>query len=256
MFVGDRGYNVSAEVRYPIPGLKYVSPWLAQRIQGAAFFDLGQAWLDDSNVAFIPGISHSSARTLLMGAGAGVRLQMTRFLTGFTDFGFGLTPQGALEPNAMPTMRVHFGVRSDLLPKNYKTRGDETVPLDKAKRKAYKKAMKEAKKEKKRLAKLAKKQKKQLQAEAKQQQVDEQFNKETLSHTPTVTPAIKQSTVTKQLSVQPKKKPVVNLEKKTAFRAKAKAQPVELEMPDLNTSLLPEGIEDSKEVRYATLNLG
>lgn len=121
---GDRGYNLSTEVRYPIPGLKHVSPWLGNRIHGAAFFDMGQVWFDKSNPNYIKGVSHTSKRTMLMSAGLGVRAQITRFLIGFVDFGYGITNQGNIEPNAQPTVRVHFGLRSDLLSKKLKKRGN------------------------------------------------------------------------------------------------------------------------------------
>ena len=42
VLIGDRGYNLGVEYRFPIPGLKYVSPWASQRIQGTLFYDMGQ----------------------------------------------------------------------------------------------------------------------------------------------------------------------------------------------------------------------
>lgn len=178
LLFGDRGYSLSTELRYPIPGLKYVSPWLAQRVQGAAFFDIGQAWVDQSSTAYIPGFSHHGQQTLLMGTGLGVRAQLTRFLTGFVDFGYGITQQGRVELNAQPDVRVHFGVSSNLLPTNYKERGDETVYVNSEKRKEAKKQAKLRKREEKRLAKLQRKEAKEREKLAKKNQKEgaEQLN--------------------------------------------------------------------------------
>lgn len=119
LLVGDRGYNLGVEWRWPVPGLRRVSPWLSRRVQGVFFYDMGQVWVDHDNRNFI---SDHSDRTLLTSVGFGVRGQLTQYLTGFADFGFGLSPQQNIEPNAKPTVRLHFGVRSDLLPTDYKSR--------------------------------------------------------------------------------------------------------------------------------------
>ncbi|MGE0200101.1 MAG: ShlB/FhaC/HecB family hemolysin secretion/activation protein [Candidatus Melainabacteria bacterium] len=124
LMIGDTGYNLSAELRWPIPGLRYVSPWLADRIQGAAFWDMGQAFLDHSNPRYQIYGTNTSRATLLMGTGLGVRARLTRFIIGFVDFGWGLTP--ANEPLAQPDVRVHFGLRSDLIGQEYKQRNDVT----------------------------------------------------------------------------------------------------------------------------------
>ncbi|MBX2861000.1 MAG: ShlB/FhaC/HecB family hemolysin secretion/activation protein [Vampirovibrio sp.] len=125
LLVGDRGYTLGLEHRWPIPGLRYVCPWMADRVQGATFFDFGQTWLDDSQAGRIS----DASRTLLMGAGLGVRAQLTRLLEGFIDFGWGISDNSGTEPNAQPTVRVHFGVTSKLLPEIYKVRGDETTEV-------------------------------------------------------------------------------------------------------------------------------
>ncbi len=122
LLVGDRGYNASAEWRYPIPGLGHVSPWLAQRVQGSAFIDIGQVWLDSSNqLNNSDALNDIKKSNTLLGTGVGLRAQLTRFVAGFVDVGFGLAPQARSEPDAQPTARVHFGLRSDMLPKTYKT---------------------------------------------------------------------------------------------------------------------------------------
>jgi hemolysin activation/secretion protein len=120
LLAGDRGYSFSVEHRWPIPGLGILSPWLADRVQGATFFDFGRVWLDRSNPLFIDGQSNRSKRTLLAGAGVGVRARLTRYLQGFVDLGWGLVNRSGVEPNAQPSFRVHFGLRANLLPEDYR----------------------------------------------------------------------------------------------------------------------------------------
>jgi hemolysin activation/secretion protein len=120
LLAGDRGYSFSVEHRWPIPGLRLVSPWLADRVQGASFFDFGKVRLDRSNSLFVEGQSNRSNRTLLAGAGIGVRARMNSAMQGFVDLGWGLANRGNIEPNAQPSLRVHFGLRSNLLPEDFR----------------------------------------------------------------------------------------------------------------------------------------
>jgi hypothetical protein len=112
-----------------VPFLGRISPWLGERIQGAFFFDYGQTWLDKSNKYFITGVSNARGRTALMGTGFGVRARLTDYLQGYADVAFGLLDRGNIEPNAQPTARVHFGVRSELLSNDYKSRSDVVTPI-------------------------------------------------------------------------------------------------------------------------------
>jgi hemolysin activation/secretion protein len=125
LLIGDRGYQFSVEHRWPVPGLRYISPQLADRIQGATFFDYGRAWQDNSN--------HRSLRRddiSLASAGIGVRARLSQYMQGFVDFGFGLLDRSDVEPNAQPTARIHFGVRSDLLPDDYRTWGKDVARVN------------------------------------------------------------------------------------------------------------------------------
>jgi hemolysin activation/secretion protein len=125
LLIGDRGYSGSAEWRWPIPGLAHASPWLAQRVQGAVFYDMGQVWFDSRHNG---SYSNNVKRTMLIGTGLGLRAQLTRYLIGFVDFGYGISNQRKdVEPNAQPSVRVHFGIRSDLLPKTYKSRSNNVT---------------------------------------------------------------------------------------------------------------------------------
>lgn len=128
LLLGDRGLNLGIENRFPIPGLKKLSPWLGSRIQMAVFYDYGRAWLDRSNPAYVKGASNLPQRTLLQGVGFGFRAQLTRFMQGFVDFGFGLGDRKDVEPlRHQPTARVHFGIRTDVLPDAYRMRSFNPV---------------------------------------------------------------------------------------------------------------------------------
>jgi hemolysin activation/secretion protein len=123
LLLGDRGYQFSVEHRWPVPGLHKVNPWLGDRIQGATFFDYGRTWLDSSNF-------RKNIETSLASAGLGVRARLSQYMQGFVDFGFGLMNRTNIEPNAQPTARIHFGVRSDLLPDDYRTWGKDVAQVN------------------------------------------------------------------------------------------------------------------------------
>ncbi len=127
--IGDRGYNLGVEYRFPIPGLARVSPWVAQRVQGSLFYDFGQVWQDSSNPAYNRRTATLAKTTLLQGVGFGFRAQLSRYLQGFVDVGFGLGDRRAIEPEGrQPTARVHLGLRSDFLPTDYRMRHNNTLP--------------------------------------------------------------------------------------------------------------------------------
>jgi hemolysin activation/secretion protein len=129
LLIGDRGFNFTVEHRWPIPFLRAASPWLADRLQGVSFFDLGWVGIDRRSATFVPGVSNTGLRQFLMGTGFGLRYRLTQYLQGFVDCGFGLTDAGKIEPNAQPVARVHFGIRSDLLPDTLKVHDTGRVPL-------------------------------------------------------------------------------------------------------------------------------
>ena len=128
LLIGDRGVNFGIEHRFPVPGLRKLSPRLASKVQLAWFYDYGRVWLDRSNPAFVKNISTLPQRTLLQSVGFGVRLQLTRLMQGFIDVGFGLGDRKDVEPlRHQPTARVHVGIRSDFLPSAYRMRN--SVPV-------------------------------------------------------------------------------------------------------------------------------
>ena len=124
LLLGDSGYNLTAEDRYPIPFLSSLSPWLAARLQGAVFVDFGQAFLRRDNPRYLIGVSDTSSRTLLASLGVGLRARFSQYLQGFVDVGFGLVDRADVEPKGYPTARIHFGLRSDLLPEDLKPRSN------------------------------------------------------------------------------------------------------------------------------------
>lgn len=129
LLLGDRGFNVSAEWRFPIPGLTHVSPWLGQRVQGALFADYGKTWLDKNNRYFIAGVSNTDKRRSLASAGVGLRAHLTDYMQGYLDVAFGLLDRDDVEPKGQPVARLHFGVRSELLPNDFKSRSNEVTPI-------------------------------------------------------------------------------------------------------------------------------
>jgi hemolysin activation/secretion protein len=128
LLIGDKGYSLNAEWRWPIPMLSHVNPWLNERLQGALFFDYGQTWLDKSNKYYTVASTRNRA-TSLMSAGVGLRAHLTDYMQGYADLAFGLLNRKDIEPNAQPTVRVHFGVRSELLPNDYKSRTAVVTPI-------------------------------------------------------------------------------------------------------------------------------
>lgn len=127
LMIGDRGFQFSVEHRWPVPGLRYINPWLGERIQGATFFDYGRTWIDSSNKRFNP---RQVGYTSLAGAGVGLRARLSQYMQGFVDLGFGLQNRSNIEINAQPTARVHFGIRSDLLTDQYKEWGNKTASIN------------------------------------------------------------------------------------------------------------------------------
>ena len=113
---GDRGVFGSVEHQWPVPGLGKISSKSRQSIRGVTFFDIGQAWLDNTNTRFRQGLSNDVNRTLLASIGVGLRFRVTQYLQGFVDAGYGLFDRNLVEIASQPSVRVHFGFRSDLLP--------------------------------------------------------------------------------------------------------------------------------------------
>lgn len=121
LLFGDSGYSLTLEDQFRLPMLNKVSPWLANRLQGAVFFDMGQSLLNKRNARYYPEINGTST-SLLMGTGVGLRFQLTRLVQGFVDIGFGLGNKDLLTyPLKNPVARLHFGLRSNLLSESFRS---------------------------------------------------------------------------------------------------------------------------------------
>ncbi|MBK8189758.1 MAG: ShlB/FhaC/HecB family hemolysin secretion/activation protein [Vampirovibrionales bacterium] len=119
----DRGYAITIEDQFPIPLLNKVCPWVDKRLRAVAFVDAGQGWLDKTNKRFVAGQSNDSNRTLVLSSGLGLRARLTRFMQAYMDFGFVLgSKPDHLEFGSAPRVRIHFGVRSDLLASHWDKR--------------------------------------------------------------------------------------------------------------------------------------
>lgn len=124
---GDRGYYLSAEWLWPVPGLRYIHPWLGQNIKGAFFVDHGQSFYDKDYAYYS---LYKNRPNSLTSVGFGVRAHLTDYLQGYLDVGFGLGDRKDVEPERrQSTARLHFGVRSELLPNDYKARDTKVTPI-------------------------------------------------------------------------------------------------------------------------------
>lgn len=126
LLVGDNGFNIGLEHRFPVPGLTRVNPWLGNRLQLSWFFDYGRVWTDHSSPSYSSRTSDLRQTTLLKSFGVGIHAQLTRFMQGYVDFGFGLVNRDRVEPlRTQPTARVHFGIRTNLLADDYRVRNQK-----------------------------------------------------------------------------------------------------------------------------------
>jgi len=114
LVLGDIGYNVSLEVRTPIPFLpqKLTIPlpkhakniYLKDRIQFAAFYDQGFAHTIHQDYS-----EHYT--NFLQGVGVGLRCYLTKYISANIDFGFPLGRDRSPDQNFA---KFHFGLSSNL----------------------------------------------------------------------------------------------------------------------------------------------
>lgn len=129
LITAERGQFYSLEHFWPVPGIRKLYPGLQKSVRGVTFVDFGQAWLDKSSPRYVSGISNKWDRTTLMAVGFGVRARMTQYAQGFLDAGWGVFNRNHIELVAQPTIRVHFGIRSNLLPQPFKKQTDTSKAL-------------------------------------------------------------------------------------------------------------------------------
>jgi hemolysin activation/secretion protein len=129
LITADRGHFYSLEHFWPVPFIGKLYPGLDGRLRGVTFVDFGQSWLDKSSPRYVNGVSYQRDRTTLMAIGLGLRVRMTQYVQGFIDAGWGVFNRNNIELLSQPTMRVHFGIRSNLLPQPFATRPDKQTTL-------------------------------------------------------------------------------------------------------------------------------
>lgn len=98
--LGDNGYILSSELRYPLIFLpkKLGNISIRDRFQGVAFAEMGAAYennVDDSN-------------STLASVGLGVRFRFSKYLSGKVDYGFALLNKSS----DIPTAKLHFGLET------------------------------------------------------------------------------------------------------------------------------------------------
>lgn len=102
--VGDEGYFLSAELKFPLPYTDRVmfGSSLRESLKGSIFVDHGAAFPYKGN-----GMS-SSHEDFITGAGAGLSINFSRYLTGKIDLGFPLAKHG----QDIDSFQIHFTLQS------------------------------------------------------------------------------------------------------------------------------------------------
>lgn len=102
--VGDEGYFISAEIKFPLPytDREVFASSLHQALKGSIFVDHGAAFPYRGND------ESSSSEDYITGVGAGISLSFSRWLTGRIDLGFPLTKHG----KDIDSLRIHFTLQS------------------------------------------------------------------------------------------------------------------------------------------------
>lgn len=105
LLIGDNGYLLSAEIRFPLPFLpKQVGKFqVRDRIRGLVFCDHGGAFPDDGDA------SSPHHYDYLTSVGMGLRGYITKYISGRIDWGFGLGQREWPQPTA----RMHFGLEAN-----------------------------------------------------------------------------------------------------------------------------------------------
>ncbi len=104
--IGDKGYLASAELHFPLP---FTENWLpgtdlGDRLRGIAFVDHGGAF------PYKPGGGSMTHRDYITGAGVGLAMNVSGFLTARVSLGIPITNRGSVEDKYV----FHFSIQSDL----------------------------------------------------------------------------------------------------------------------------------------------
>lgn len=104
--IGDKGYLVNAELSFPLPfpENRVFGMELGNKLKGIAFVDHGGAF------PYKPGGGSMNHRDYITGAGVGLAMNVSKYLSGRLSLGIPITNRGSLED----TYLFHFYVQSDL----------------------------------------------------------------------------------------------------------------------------------------------
>jgi hemolysin activation/secretion protein len=104
--IGDKGYLVNVELSFPLPSSEngVFTADIANRLKGIAFIDHGGAF------PYKPGGGSMTHRDYITGAGVGLAVNVSKFLTGRVSLGIPVTNRGSLEDKYV----FHFYIQSDL----------------------------------------------------------------------------------------------------------------------------------------------
>jgi len=104
--IGDKGYLVNVELSFPLPSSEngVFTADIANRLKGIAFIDHGGAF------PYKPGGGSMTHRDYITGAGVGLAVNVSKFLTGRVSLGIPITNRGSLEDKYV----FHFYIQSDL----------------------------------------------------------------------------------------------------------------------------------------------
>ena len=102
--VGDEGYFVSAEIKFPLPftDREGGGSSLREKLKGSCFIDHGAALPYKGNGA------SSSHEDFITGVGVGLSMNFSRYLTGRVDVGFPLAKHG----RDIDSFQIHFTLMS------------------------------------------------------------------------------------------------------------------------------------------------
>lgn len=107
LLTGDKGYLVSAELRYPI---KWGPDWLKNKFQGLVFVDHGRVFITNEDYPrAINGTLAVGNSGYITGYGVGLRGALNKYVSGRFDLGF-VTNRDVGHPD----MRAHFSLNSTL----------------------------------------------------------------------------------------------------------------------------------------------
>jgi len=118
LITADSSQYYSIEHYWPVPIVGQHGVISPNRLKGVTFVDFGQGWLLRNNHRYTPQ-SNTFSHSALMAVGLGLRFRLSQYAQGFMDVAWGVFNRTNIELASQPTFRIHFGIRSDLLPQKW-----------------------------------------------------------------------------------------------------------------------------------------